>query len=104
MRSTKLVPGVALALSLQACGGPEGLSPPERLSEAAGEPVGVMAQAARLGIDVLPGPTFSSENALDSFIRLAFAASAETLMAGIDGLAAVWHNMRSSHVSRQGTA
>jgi DNA-binding transcriptional MocR family regulator len=54
-------------------------------------------KAARLGIDLLPGPTFSSENALDSFIRLAFAASAETLMAGIGGLAAIWHHMRLSH-------
>jgi DNA-binding transcriptional MocR family regulator len=54
-------------------------------------------KAARAGIDVLPGPTFSSENALDSFIRVAFAAPAETLIAGIDGLAAVWHNVRASY-------
>ena len=54
-------------------------------------------KAARAGIDVLPGPTFSSENALDNFVRVAFAAPAETLISGIDGLAAVWHNMRASY-------
>ena len=54
-------------------------------------------KAARVGIDVLPGPTFSSENALDNFVRIAFAAPAETIVSGIDGLAAVWHNMRPSH-------
>jgi diacylglycerol kinase family enzyme len=60
----------------------------------------VIAAAQRRAIDVArldAGPTFSSENALDNFIRLAFAAPAETLMSGIDGLAAVWHNMRSPH-------
>lgn len=54
-------------------------------------------KAARAGIDVLPGPTFSSEDALDNFIRVAFAAPTETLISGIDGLAAVWHNMRLSY-------
>ena len=54
-------------------------------------------RAARAGIDVLPGPTFSSENALDNFLRLSFAIPAESLISGIDGLAAVWRNMCASH-------
>jgi DNA-binding transcriptional MocR family regulator len=57
----------------------------------------IAEKAARAGIDILPGPTFSSENALDGFVRIAFAVPAETLVAGIDGLAAVWHNVRSSY-------
>jgi DNA-binding transcriptional MocR family regulator len=54
-------------------------------------------RAARAGIDVLPGPTFSSENALDNFLRLSFAIPSESLISGIDGLAAVWRNMCASH-------
>ena len=57
----------------------------------------IAEKAARAGIDILPGSTFSSENALDGFVRIAFAVPAETLEAGIEGLAAVWHNVRSSY-------
>ncbi len=48
-------------------------------------------RAGRAGIDVLPGTTFSSENALDGWLRVAFAAPADVLVTAIDRLTNVWH-------------
>jgi DNA-binding transcriptional MocR family regulator len=53
-------------------------------------------KAGRNGIDLLPGPTFSCEDALDDCVRLAFAAPADVLVAGIDRLAEVWHTAVAS--------
>jgi DNA-binding transcriptional MocR family regulator len=53
-------------------------------------------RAGRAGIDVLPGPTFSCEDALDDWLRVAFAAPAEVLVEGVERLAALWHATTTS--------
>ena len=47
-------------------------------------------KAGRMGVDLRPGPTFSSENALDNWLRLAFVSPAEVLVEGVDRLAEIW--------------
>jgi DNA-binding transcriptional MocR family regulator len=52
-------------------------------------------KAARAGVDLLPGPTFSCENALDGCLRLAFSAPPGVIEAAVERLAAVWRGMDS---------
>jgi DNA-binding transcriptional MocR family regulator len=57
-------------------------------------------KAGRVGIDLLPGPTFSCEDALDQCLRVAFAAPTDVLLAGIDRLAAIWHTTMARSTAR----
>lgn len=47
-------------------------------------------KAAKAGVDLLAGPTFSCQNALDDCLRIAFAAPPDVIETAIDRLAAVW--------------
>lgn len=51
--------------------------------------------AARKGVLVLPGPTFSSGDGLDDHLRIAFAAPTEEVLAGVERLAAAWTSFRA---------
>lgn len=51
--------------------------------------------AARKGVLVLPGPTFSSVDGLDDYLRIAFAAPAEEVLAGIERLASAWASFKA---------
>ena len=48
-------------------------------------------RAGRAGVDVLAGPTFSSRDGLDNWLRIAFAAPADVLEAGLERLVDVWN-------------
>lgn len=72
-------------------------------------PQGVSASAfcslaRRFGVDVLAGPTFSSNHGLDDHLRLAFAPDPALVEAGMARLGAVWNNNRSSLLSCKETA
>jgi DNA-binding transcriptional MocR family regulator len=56
----------------------------------------IAEKAARAGIDLLPGPTFSSENALDGCLRIAFSAPTDVLDAGIARLSDLWKTLGHS--------
>jgi DNA-binding transcriptional MocR family regulator len=47
-------------------------------------------RAERAGVLILPGPTFSSSDDMDDYLRLAFAASTEYTARGIETLARTW--------------
>ncbi|HZC26371.1 MAG TPA: PLP-dependent aminotransferase family protein [Actinopolymorphaceae bacterium] len=47
-------------------------------------------RAGRAGVDVLSGPTFSCRDALDGWLRVAFAAPHDELAAGLHRLADLW--------------
>jgi DNA-binding transcriptional MocR family regulator len=47
-------------------------------------------KAAKAGVDLLAGPTFSCQNALDDCLRISFAAPPDVIETAIDRLAAVW--------------
>lgn len=47
-------------------------------------------KAGRMGIDILPGPTFSCDNALDNWLRLAFVLPSDVLADGLARLADIW--------------
>jgi len=47
-------------------------------------------RAERDGVLVLPGPTFSSEDGLDSYLRIAFAGPDDVTRRGIEALAGTW--------------
>jgi DNA-binding transcriptional MocR family regulator len=47
-------------------------------------------RAERVGVQILPGPTFSAEDRLDDHVRLSYAADPGTVARGIDLLAQVW--------------
>jgi DNA-binding transcriptional MocR family regulator len=51
-------------------------------------------RAGRAGVDVLPGPRFSCRDELDGFLRVAFAAPPDVVLAGLDRLVAVWRGQR----------
>ncbi|MBA2604790.1 MAG: PLP-dependent aminotransferase family protein [Acidobacteria bacterium] len=57
-------------------------------------------RAGRAGVDLLPGTTFSSENRLDGWLRVAFAGSAEAVEAGIQRLSEVWQAIRDGSSAR----
>jgi DNA-binding transcriptional MocR family regulator len=48
-------------------------------------------RAERHGVSVLAGPTFSCTDGLDDHLRIAFAASLETIVHGVSRLAETWH-------------
>ncbi|MEQ7004827.1 PLP-dependent aminotransferase family protein [Actinopolymorpha sp. B17G11] len=48
-------------------------------------------RAGRAGVDVLAGPTFSCEDALDGWLRVAFAAPEDVIADGLLRLAELWH-------------
>ncbi|GAA2089927.1 PLP-dependent aminotransferase family protein [Pseudolysinimonas kribbensis] len=47
-------------------------------------------RAERVGVQILPGPTFSAEDRLDDHVRLSYAADQGAVARGIDLLAQVW--------------
>ncbi len=57
-------------------------------------------RAARKGVLVLPGPTFSSVDGLDDHLRLAFAAAPEEVIAGVERLAEAWASFRTRWSAR----
>jgi DNA-binding transcriptional MocR family regulator len=48
-------------------------------------------RAGRSGVDVLAGPTFSCADALDGWLRVAFAAPEVVVADGLHRLADLWH-------------
>ena len=42
------------------------------------------------GVDFLPGPTFSGEDALDNWLRLAFVLPSDVVADGLARLAEIW--------------
>ncbi|MGH3487115.1 MAG: PLP-dependent aminotransferase family protein [Actinopolymorphaceae bacterium] len=48
-------------------------------------------RAGRAGVDVLAGPTFSCQDALDGWLRVAFAGPEDVVASGIHRLAELWH-------------
>lgn len=53
-------------------------------------------RAERDGVLVLPGPTFSSSDGLDEYLRLAFAAPPDYVAGGIEILARTWRSFDRS--------
>jgi DNA-binding transcriptional MocR family regulator len=49
-------------------------------------------RAERAGVLLLPGPTFSSSDRMDDYLRLAFAASPDYTARGIETLARTWES------------
>jgi len=47
-------------------------------------------RAERVGVQILPGTTFSAEDRLDDHVRLSYAADPGTVARGIELLAQVW--------------
>jgi DNA-binding transcriptional MocR family regulator len=50
----------------------------------------LVQRAERLGVQLLPGPTFSCVDAFDDHLRIGFAADHDQLVAGIRMLAEAW--------------
>lgn len=50
----------------------------------------VVQRAERLGVQLLPGPTFSCIDAYDDYLRIGFAADHDQLLAGLHALARAW--------------
>lgn len=51
----------------------------------------LVQRAERLGVQVLPGPTFSSIDGLDDHLRVSIAAPIEEITTGLCRLAEAWH-------------
>ncbi|WP_020579807.1 PLP-dependent aminotransferase family protein [Actinopolymorpha alba] len=48
-------------------------------------------RAGRAGVDVLAGPTFSCQDVLDGWLRVAFAVPQDVVASGLHRLAELWH-------------
>lgn len=56
--------------------------------------VGFTQYAARNGVRVLPGPTFSAHDGLDDYLRIAYARQPTVVKAGVSELVRLWHDFR----------
>ena len=54
------------------------------------------ARARTMGIDLVAGPKFSIDGALERFLRLPFSSSIADLDLGVQLIAATWHQVRSN--------
>lgn len=50
----------------------------------------LVQRAERLGVQLLPGPTFSCADAYDDHLRIGFAANQDQLLAGLHAVAEAW--------------
>lgn len=57
----------------------------------------VAQRAERLGVLILPGPTFSSVDALDDYLRIGFATSAEDVHRGLEMIKSAWEHVLQRH-------